>query len=289
MRTHRYALTGHTLAAAVAVLASGCKGSTPVTPPAVINTAPIIDSLTMASARAEADRPIQVTAVVRDAESTIDKLTYTWSASPQAGSFGGTMSFIGNQVINTWWPPKGETTPDVYTITLTVSEAYTSAGQAKQNVVPSSTTVHYNDSLKEMTDLAYDFLVYKFGNFNVSPAEAVSNFSNSCPGKAAEMHQIENNRRDYHILSASFPAPVASTNSSLTTGKVEGPCTFEDIPGPGQDNEGRREFVHGTCLLTTVYESETFRWRLCDSFFNGPHYTELASIRNRVPGRPYVR
>ena len=286
MRTHCYALTGHALAAAVAVLASGCKGSTPVTPPAVINTAPIIDSLTMASARAEADRPIQVTAVVRDTESTIDKLTYTWSASPQAGSFGGTMSFIGNQVINTWWPPKGETTPDVYTITLTVSEAYTSVGQAKQNVVPSSTTVHYNDSLKEMTDLAYDFLVYKFGNFNVSPAEAVSNFSNSCPGKAAEFDDVKDNRAEFHIISASFQSPVASLDSTMTRGTVEGPCTFEDIPNSGP-NAGRHEFVNGICRLTTVYEND-FRWYLCDSRFTGTGI-DFASLRGRVPGRPYVR
>ena len=65
-----------------------------------------------------------------------------------------------------------------------MTEAYTSAGQAKQNIVSKSTTVHYNDSPAEVKFLGYDFLVLKFGNFNVSPAEAVSNFSDSCPGKA---------------------------------------------------------------------------------------------------------
>lgn len=275
------------LAAVVAFVGGAC-GSPTVTPPVVINTPPTIESLVTASPRAEADQLIQVTAVVKDLESTPDQLTYTWSASPQPGTFGGTTSFNGNQVINTWRPPKGQRTPDVHTITLTVSESYTSAGQAKVNTASKSATVHYNDSLKEMTDLAYDFLVYKFGNFDVTPAEAVSNFSDSCPGKAMEMQQVANNRRDFHILSASFSAPVATTNDNLTEGSVEGPCRFEDIPNAGP-NAGKREFVSGTCLLETVYENEKFRWRLCDSFFNGPFNTELASVRNRVPGRPYVR
>lgn len=283
----RFAL-GSTLAVLVALVAGACSGSPTVTPPVVVNTAPTIESLVTASPRAEADVPIQVTAVVKDTDSTLDKLTYTWSASPQPGTFGGTPSFIGNQVINTWRPRKGEKSPDPYTITLTVSESYTSAGQARQNIVSAATTVHYNDSLKEMTDLAYDFLVYKFGNFDIGPAEAVSNFSDSCPGKAAEFDDVKDNRLEVHILSAAFTAPVASFDPTMTDGTVEGPCRFEDIPNSGP-SAGRREFVSGICLLTTVYESANFRWRLCDSYFNGPYNTELASLRNRVPGRPYVR
>lgn len=284
----RFAL-GSTLAVLVALVAGACSGSPTVTPPVVVNTAPTIESLVTASPRAEADVPIQVTAVVKDTESTLDKLTYTWSASPQPGTFGGTPSFIGNQVINTWRPRNGEKSPDLYTITLTVSESYTSAGQARQNIVSAATTVHYNDSLKEMTDLAYDFLVYKFGNFDIGPAEAVSNFSDSCDGKAAEFDDVKDNRAEVRIISALFPSPVATfNNDDLTKGTVEGPCRFEDIPNSGP-YAGRHEFVSGTCLLTTVYESANFRWRLCESFFNGPYNTEIVSLRGRVPGRPYVR
>ena len=272
---------GSTLAALV-TLAVGACGSPIVPPPIVVNTPPTIDSVAIASTRAEADLPIQVSATVSDTETPLGQLTYTWSASPQPGTFSGN-TFSGSQALITWRPPKGQKTPDVYTVSLTVSESYTSAGQAKQNVVSKSTTVHYNDSSAETVSLAYDFLVYKFGNFNVSAAEAVSNFSDSCSGKAEELGQIETNRKEFHILSASFPAPVATFNSSLTAGTVEGPCTFEDIPGPGHDNAGHREFVTGTCALTTVYEN--FRWYLCDSFFNPPYMTTLASLRGRVPGR----
>jgi hypothetical protein len=148
--------------------------------------------------------------------------------------------------------------------------------------VSSSTPVHYNDSDAEVKALGYDFLVLKFGNFSVTGPQAVSNFSDSCAGKASESAEIDANRQNFHILSAAFPSPVATFNSDLTKGTVEGSCRFEDIPNSGP-NAGRREFVNGTCVLTTVYEN--FRWFLCESNFNPPYDTELASVIGRVPGR----
>ena len=275
---------GSTLAALV-TLAMGACGSPTVTPPVVVNTPPTIESVVIASARTEADVPIQVAATVRDTETPLGQLTYTWSVSPQVGTFSGN-AFSGSQALVTWRPPKGQKTPDVYTISLTVSEAYTSAGQPRQNTVSASTTVRYNDSRAEVAFLGFDFLVTKFGNFNVSPAAAVSNFSDSCPGKAAELRDIEDNRANFHVLSASFTPATITFDSGLTTGTLEGPCQFEDIPNSGP-NAGRREFVSGTCLLTTLYEN--FRWYLCDSYFNPPYNTTLASLKGRVPGRPYIR
>jgi hypothetical protein len=235
----------------------------------------------MAGDRAEADQPIQVTAVIKDLESTPDRLTYTWSAAPQTGAFNGTTILTGNQAINTWRPPKGQTSPALYTITLTVTEAYTSAGQAKVNTVSSSVTVHYNDSEGEVAFLGRDFLVTKFGNFNVSPAEAVSNFSDSCQGKADEFGDVTNNRANFHILSASFIPATIGFNASRISGTVDGACQFEDMPNSGP-NAGRREFVSGICHLTTVYEN--FRWLLCTSTFEGTR-VDLASLKGRVPGR----
>jgi hypothetical protein len=266
-----------------AVTVSACSSPT-ATPPAVINTPPTIQSLTIASDRAEADRPIQVTAIITDVESTLERLTYTWSASPQIGTFNGTTAFAGNQAIMTWRPPKGQPSPAIYTVTLTVTESYTSAGQAKVNSVSSSATVHYNDSAAETTALGVQF-IKDFGTFEVSPEQCVRNFSatGSCAGeRAQELEDIRYNRANFHILSSVFPSPVATFNTTLTEGVVQGPCTFEDIPNPGQPNAGRREFVSGTCYLTTVYEN--FRWFLCRSnFFNGE--VNLASVKGRVPGR----
>jgi hypothetical protein len=273
------------LTASLAIIA-GCGGGngSPTTPPATVNTAPTIESLVTASERAEADRPVQITAVVKDTESQLSQMTYTWSAAPQSGLFGGVTSFTGSEATNTWRAPKGQLSPDLYTVMLTVTESFTSAGQPKQNTVSRTATVHYNDSPEEVKELGFDFLVRKFGNFNVTAADAVSNFSDNCPGKASEKDEIVLNRENFHILSAQFHSPVASFNADLTIGEVEGPCTFEDIPNSGP-NMGKREFVSGTCLLKTVYEN--FRWRLCESNFNGPYSTAIASLRGRVPGGPY--
>jgi hypothetical protein len=273
--------------AASLALCSGCggDGGTTVTPPATVNAVPTIESLAPARDRAEADQPLSITAVVKDAESQLPQMTYTWAAAPQSGSFGGVTTFAGSQATNTWRPPKAQTSPDVYTLTLTVSESFTSAGQPKQNTVSKTATVHYNDSPEEVKALGRDFLVTKFGNFDVTPAQAVSNFSNSCPGKAAELSDVENNRANFHILSASFLPEAPTFNTEMTAGEVRGACQFEDRPTTGPD-AGRREFVSGTCKLTTVYEN--FRWFLCDSTFEGSG-TTFASVRGRVPGRILVR
>ena len=142
--------------------------------------------------------------------------------------------------------------------------------------------MHYDDSPAEVVYLATDFLVNKFGTFTVSPAEAVSNFSDNCPGKADELGDVQNNRANFHILSATFNPTTPTFNGDLTTGRVEGSCRFDDIPNGGG---GRREFITGTCLLTTVYEN--FRWYLCTSNFNGPYNTGPASL-GRVPGRSFA-
>ena len=266
---------------AVFLIASACSPT--VTPPIVTNTPPTIESIATSSPRAEADQVIQVTAVVKDLESTPDRLTYTWSSSPQTGSFGATTSFVGNQASTTWRPPKGQKTPDLYTITLTVSEAYTSGGQAKQNVVSSSTTVHYNDSSAETIALGIQF-IKDFGTFAVTPEQCVRNFSGTgdcADEKEDELLQITDNRANFHILSAVFLSPVATFNTSLTSGSLEGPCIFEDIPNSGP-NAGRREIVSGTCVLTTVYEN--FQWFLCSSHFINAR-VDPASLKGRVPGR----
>jgi hypothetical protein len=267
--------------AVVVCAAAGC--GSPAAPSST-NAPPVIDSLTVASDRVEADQAIGVTATVRDAETPLDQLRYTWSASPQPGLFAGPQANV------TWVPPKGQRTPDLYTLTLTVNENFTAAGQSKVNTVSKSTTVHYNDSPAEVAFLARDFLVTKFGNVNVAPVDAVSNFSDStlrqpdesiCSiEKAKEFDDVKNNRANFKIIGAGFTPQTIALNTGRTFGSVDGPCQFEDVPNDGP-NAGHREFVSGTCHLTTVYEN--FRWLLCASnFFNGE--TTLESLKGRVPG-----
>jgi hypothetical protein len=87
------------------VLAVGlvaCGKSSPAAPPVVNNMPPTIESVTSAGQRAEADQPIQVTAVVKDSETPIGNLTYAWAALPHNGSFTDTGATV------MWRPPKGQ-------------------------------------------------------------------------------------------------------------------------------------------------------------------------------------
>src|SRR5213083_1196542 len=112
-------LAARTIVAAVTAVMAACGGSPTATPP-TLNTPPTIESIAI-GARAEADQPIQIASTIKDGETPIGQLTYTWSASPQTGIFSGN-SISGSQALVTWLPPKGQKTPDLYTITLLVSE-----------------------------------------------------------------------------------------------------------------------------------------------------------------------
>src|SRR5262245_24233846 len=83
--------------AALSLLVMRCGSAAPTMPtppvspqpPPPANTPPAIQSLSASSPRVEADEEIEVTAVVVDAETQADQLTYTWSAAPANGTFVG--------------------------------------------------------------------------------------------------------------------------------------------------------------------------------------------------------
>jgi hypothetical protein len=266
-----------TAAATVAFAVEGC-GSPPAaptpTPPVVNNTPPIIQSMKVSADRVEADHELDVTASVTDAEVAPETLTYMWSASPANGTFTGSGPVVR------WRAPTQQKTPDLYTLTLTVTETFLSAGLPKQNQVSSTVQVPYNDSPAEVRALAEEF--YKdFGNSSVSAAACVRNFSDSCRGKQEELANIQGNRdrTDYRIVGSTLSSsPHLTFDSGMTRGTFLQPCTFEDV----STTTGKRQRVSGDCYLSTVYEQ--WRWWLCDShFFNGMVTSE--SLRYRVPGR----
>ncbi|HVH28920.1 MAG TPA: hypothetical protein VM818_19300 [Vicinamibacterales bacterium] len=272
---HKRVIAGGLLTlAALAVI--GCGDSDPVSPPVVVNnTPPTIESLALSGTHAEAGQGIQVTASVKDPETPVDQLTYAWSASPANGVFAGSGATV------TWTPPFGQATPAVHTVTLTVTERYSSAGQSLQNVVTRSATIPYNDSRAEITAISVQF-IKDFGTYSVTPEQCVRNFSNTCPGKEAERDDIENNRENFLIQSAEITPTVVTFDKTGGTGLLEGQCVFIDIPRNGPA-AGRRERVTGICHLETVYEN--FRWYLCVSRFDPPYSTTPLSLRWRVPGR----
>jgi hypothetical protein len=257
------------------VIVSACSGnpaqptaSAPspvaVTPPTV-NAPPVIRSLSVGP-RVEADDDVSVTADVADADTPLDQLTYEWSVAPAHGVFVGS----GRQVV--WKAPRGEPTPDVYVFSLTVTDRYMSGGAQRESKASSSLPVHYNDSHGETAGLGLAFL-RDFANYSVSPEQVVRNFSDSCPGKLAELQVIQNNRRDYQILGGDFSVALTGLYDNRTVGEIIAPCTFRNL----SKATGKTETTSGTCTLTTVYEN--WKWQLCASRFS----TSTAAMRLSRP------
>jgi len=273
------------LVVAAIACSSACGGSTtPVTPtptpqPAPKpNLEPTIVSLTASGPRVDADADLTLTAVVEDAETPLDQLTYQWSTTPIGGDF------IGSGAQIRWRAPRGATTPASYSIKLTVVEKYVSGGQPAQHEVSKAIDVHYNDSPAEVRRIGMRFLTELFPDFTVAPPAAVQDFSDSCPGKFAELSDVTNNRKQFHILSGTYSPAAIDFDSAKTSASLSGQCTFVDIPtDPTNPYYNRRESVTGICSLTAVYES--WRWYLCTSTFRGIGTTPAHELRYRVPGQ----
>jgi hypothetical protein len=245
----------------------------PPPPPVVVNAPPTIQSITTSSPRVEATEEVQVTAVVQDAETPLDQLTYTWSASPAAGTFTGTGTQVG------WRPPAAATPemaaiPGLFTLTLTVTERYTSAGEQKQSTVSSTVQLHHNNSVAEISKLTADFLT-DFGTYSVTPEQCVRNFSDNCRGKFAELEDVRVNRELFIIQDARFSISSVTLNANRTAADIVAPCSFVDIVKA----TNVRETVAGTCMLTAVYEN--WRWFLCDSRFSWSG-TTASALRERL-------
>lgn len=272
--------TAYVCAAGLGLIAITCTSSvspspTPTPPPVVVNTPPTIRTLATDVARAEAGTDVKLTAIVDDAETPPEKLTYSWSGSP----IGGTFTETGPGQA-TWHVPSKAATPTLNSLTLTVTETYMSAGTQKENRVSSSVQVHYNDSVEENTTLALGFLT-DFSTYSVSPEQCVRNFSDNCQGKEDELADVQRNRDLFHILGGTFSVSSVELNSDKTKGAITAPCTFEDTVKA----TGVRETVVGTCVLTSVYED--WKWLLCVSHFDWDHTTtsslRMLQLRNAHP------
>jgi hypothetical protein len=242
---------------AAALALSDCGESVTVPPPTT-NTPPVIQSLTPSSPRLEVNEEVEITAVVQDQETNPASLTYTWS------SVGGTFTGTGASV--RWRAPQAAEAPTPFDLTLTVVERYTSGGAPRENRTTAQTTVHVNDSPRELTALAMTFLD-DFVHSDVSPEVCVRNFSTSSScGRAAELSEIRENRRlfinhpsgsTFRMQSITFATPAQATFATVRVA-----CVFAASPVTG----GPIGYASGTCRLTNVYEN--WQWRLCESFLD---------------------
>lgn len=272
----RQRLAARSLALLACALLSAC-GDSPTKPGPIQqpppqqqpnNQPPVIESISVSTQRVEADTDVTVTAVVRDAETPVTQLAFNWSAD--IGAFTGTGSSV------TWRVPRGGTTPTEQSIRLALVETYGTAGQGgarpQHSVSGSSPAVRVHDSPKELGELALRFL-NDFANSSVAPDAAVREFSDSCQGKRDERNDIEDNRRDFQVLSSRLTLSSARVTAPWSRGEMSVRCEFSSqikhcpAGAPSHCRVGAVERVEGNCSMTALYEQQ--RWMLCESTFNG--------------------
>lgn len=278
-----------TVVVAVNGLTASLKdGFTYANPGMANNPAPVITALTAKGSRpnepaqfADLGEDIAVTATVTDAESSADQLAFEWTAD------GGTVTGTGAGV--TWRAPSEGTTPLVSTIHLTVIERYiTPDSVIHENKAERSTTVSVHDSVREVGDLAVQFLT-DFSHSEVPPETVVRNFTDTCRGKAAELSDVQHNRNCYVINDYFVGSPTAAIH-------FDGVCPFRaraadacvSVPVrwastgkgcPGELPTGATGVSEGTDWVTAVYQEP--KWYLCDSDFEGNATTTATSTMRR--------
>ena len=262
----------------VVVTVNGQSGSliggyTFVAPPVVTNAPPVVTNLSVRGAGpreperyATLNETVNVSATVTDAETPLSQLTLAWTAD--AGTFTGSGTSV------TWKAPSEFRTPGPVGLTLTVTERYTTTDAAGRvvtgvNVTAAGTSVSLHDSVREVNDLALEFLV-DFSK-QLDPAFVVRNFTTSCPGAADELSDVQKNNRDNLITAYTIGAPE-------TTVAFTGRCPFRNVTGDAcaqvpvdwrsiNRATGQPGRATGIDQVTAVLEND--RWRLCASDFNG--------------------
>ncbi|MEK6630677.1 MAG: IPT/TIG domain-containing protein [Acidobacteriota bacterium] len=262
------------------------RGFTYVVPPP--NTPPTILSIVVQGPRAnqpsnfaDLNEEVVVTATIADAETPVAQLTYTWTAE------AGTITSASGPVAR-WRAPATMSTPRSVTITLTVTEVVAQVGGLDgrtlitQNTV-GNTSVSVHDSVKEIADLAYQFLV-DFSNSALAPEYVVRNFYSGCSGAAEELSDVVKNRATYNIynwkVGAVFPVAVAFNDKCPFRGKPGDGCAQVPVEWHStclktsdECTAGQTYTTIGTGQCTMVYRQN--RWWLCDSDFNGTSNTPL--------------
>ena len=267
------------------------SGYTYVAPQAVTNTPPTISAIVVQGTVgtreppqfASLDETVNVTATVSDAETPVSQLVFTW-VSDSGGTFSGSGSSVK------WTAPHTLTgTPKTVALTLTVTEHYQTIDASglpvtRDNNATQTTGVRVHDSLKEINDLAVDFLV-GFSK-QLDPAFVVRNFSDTCGGKADEQSDVQKNNDQNVVNSYTIGNPQTTI---IFTGKPG--CPFRDRFGDAcaqvpvewhstAKATGVSGVAKGTDQVSAVLESD--QWRLCASDFNGdPNQSDLSRLLTR--------
>jgi hypothetical protein len=275
--------------AGLAGLALAAACSSPMTPtpappapaPPPPNAAPVVQSVQASvTSRTEVNTDVTLTAAVSDAETPVDTLTYTWTASV------GTIAGAGRSV--TWRLARGAAaTPQNVTIMVAVSEPFQTLENGvlinrQHRIEATAAPFRVHDSPAEAQGVSLEFL-RNFSDNSTTPQFCVKDFSDACPGKNAEIGDIERVRRGRFITNSVLTLQSATFNTGLTGGTVQIGCRFDSTVVQKIDAQdpyfpGDKVSAEGTCTLTLVYEAGL--WKLCASTASAPEV--------KVPGLQMV-
>jgi hypothetical protein len=171
-------------------------------------------------------------------------------------------------------------------LTLTVTDRYSTTDGAglpvtRENQTRATTLVRLHDSVKEVSDLAVDFLV-GFSK-QLDAAYVVRNFTPNCSGTASELSDVQKDNRDYLITSYAIGVPA-------TTIGFAGSCPFRNVFGDAcaqvpvewhstNKTTGVPGVAPGIDQVTAVLEND--QWRLCASDFNEASGATSSTFRSK--------
>jgi hypothetical protein len=256
----------------------GAGGGSTGPPP---NNQPVIESITIQGTRprqpasfADLGEAIPISAKVRDDETAVDQLVYSWTAT--AGSFSGTGANV------TWNAPAtapvsvAGLTPATVTITLTITEKFGHPGGplAFEQSVWHTVPVALHDSAKEVGDMSRQFLL-DFSDTNIKDANYIMrNFGSTsfCP----EPQEVLDERADVTRNFTEYRMTNFGIGQPATTVSFGGRCPFSNNRGDAcsvipvfwdsiKIATGERSFSSGNDIIAAAYSTAEKRWWLCAS------------------------
>ena len=251
------------------------SGGGGVTPPA--NNAPSIQSIVVQGTRAkqpagfaDVGEAVQITATVKDDETPVSQLQYNWTAP--VGTFSGSGATV------TWQAPAQAATPVQVDIKLEVIERYGTAPSTSEHRVTSTTAVALHDSIKEVGDMARQFLL-DFSDSSIRNVDFIlRNFGNAstCP----DVREIDSERADVAKDRDQFQIINSRIGSAKVTVNFGGRCPFRSktgdacavVPSYWQSRKlstGEVGAVDGDDIVAASFSSAGNRWWLCASDYDG--------------------
>jgi len=207
-----------------------------------------------------------VVASVTDAETAVEQLQYNWTAT--AGSFTGTGSRVS------WVAPAVAPTQGTVTLTLEIVERF---GTNQENRVTKTATVSLHNSIKEVGDMARQFLL-DFSDTNIKEASVIMrNFGTAavCPEPneiLSERTDVINHYTNYRMMQSKVDVATVTVNfggSCPYRFKRGDACAVVPVFWDSVDLRTNVRDAHsGNDIVAAAFSRMDDRWFLCASDYN---------------------